>query len=336
MSKLIDHATNSTVEGAINYQSDKVPTSLTSTGQVYFQRDETGTDAPPVGMDMQERIVSIENGRLSEEPYSLEVHGFQLVEHKYDHIDYFEEEEIVHRYYKEVEEFVKKTSGAKKVVAYDHNIRSTRTHNWINPEGDATNQAIKGGNLVQGPALVVHNDFSHDSSARRLHQLSELPKVNDTWGKRTEGEPLLTKDDIAQVTTQGGRYIFLNLWRNITDEPVQDNHLAMCNARSIHPQDLITFEIRYVDRIGENYIARYSSEHQWVYFPRLTKDEALLLKVWDSEGFYADLEDVQNHPEHQQTKPATFSLHTAFKDTTANPNVPKRVSMEVRVVALFY
>jgi hypothetical protein len=335
MSALIE-VSEGFVHGKVNYQSDAVPISLVTTGQVYFQRDETGSDTPPVGMEMQERVVPIQNGRLSEGKYSLDVNGFELIEHKYDHIDYFEEEEIVHKYYKEVEEFVKEYIGAKKVVAYDHNIRSTRTQNWINPDGDTTNQAIKGGNLVQGPAAIVHNDFSHDSSQRRLHQLSEKPKANDTWGKITHGEPLLTKEEIAQVTSDTGRYLFINLWRNIVDEPVQDNHLAMCDARSIKPNDLITFEIRYVDRVGENYISRYSAEHEWVYFPQMVKDEALLLKVWDSHGFYANLSEVVHHPELQESHPATFSLHTAFKDPTADATVPKRVSMEVRTVALIY
>eukprot|EP01126_Amoeba_proteus_P000504 TRINITY_DN10147_c0_g1_i2.p1 TRINITY_DN10147_c0_g1~~TRINITY_DN10147_c0_g1_i2.p1 ORF type:complete len:354 (-),score=59.72 TRINITY_DN10147_c0_g1_i2:22-1083(-) len=347
MKKFVEEVVVSPFLGTVKYQSDAVPTGLVSTGQVYLVRDTTGSDTPPVGTQMQDYEVPIINGRECDR-HELHTHGFELVRHIYPHIDYFDEQQIVFTYYREVEEFVKRNLGADKVVAYDHNVRTTRTKSWIQEEETTPQQVIKGGNLIQGPASIIHNDFSYASAARRLKQLVEPPKANDTWEKLTNGEPLLTPEEYTLATTGNGRYVFLNLWRNIVDEPIEDNHLTMCDARTIHPKDIITFEIRYVDRIGENYLARYSPNHRWVYFPRMSKEEALLLKVWDSQGIYAHLETVETEAEIQlaqstreereakQVKPATFSLHTAFTDPTASPNVPKRVSMEVRVVALFY
>ena len=37
----------------------------------------------------------------------------------------------------------------------------------------------------------------------------------------------------------------------------------MVDAASIHLDDLAVFEIRYADRVGENYFARHSPRHRW-------------------------------------------------------------------------
>ena len=50
----------------------------------------------------------------------------------------------------------------------------------------------------------------------------------------------------------------------------------------MHPDDLVVFEIHYADRIGENYFAKHADAHRWYFYPALTRDEALLIKQWDS------------------------------------------------------
>ncbi|CAE7909081.1 unnamed protein product, partial [Symbiodinium necroappetens] len=63
------------------------------------------------------------------------------------------------------------------------------------------------------------------------------------------------------------RWLFVNVWRNIADTPVESFPLAACDAQSTALDDLIVFEIRYADRTGENYFARYSQQQRWFYFP---------------------------------------------------------------------
>ncbi len=43
--------------------------------------------------------------------------------------------------------------------------------------------------------------------------------------------------------------------------PVED--LAFCDASTVSVDDLVAFEIRYADRVGENYFAGYSPAHRW-------------------------------------------------------------------------
>lgn len=92
-----------------------------------------------------------------------------------------------------------------------------------------------------------------------------------------ENASVLTHSDVDHAL-QSGRFAIINVWRNITAEPVKTRPLALCDALSVHPDDLVVFEIHYANRIGENYFAKHRSDHRWHYYPELTRDEALLIK----------------------------------------------------------
>ena len=44
------------------------------------------------------------------------------------------------------------------------------------------------------------------------------------------------------------------------------------------------FEIRYRDRTGESYFAKHAPRHSWWWYPAMTRDEALLIRQWDTAG----------------------------------------------------
>jgi hypothetical protein len=198
----------------------------------------------------------------------------------------------------------------------------------MNSDGiQSANKTISGGNKILSPAQVVHNDYTATSAPLRLALLGQPPKANDTWAKATNNAPLLDCQALAKK-----RYQFINLWRSIADEPVTDMPLAMCDASTISPSDLVTLEIRYPDRTGENYFAGHSDTHKWYYFPEMTKDEAILLKVWDSNG---SLSNASTVPRRTSGGVATFSLHSAFRDPAAPVDCSKRRSIEVRTIVFF-
>jgi hypothetical protein len=95
--------------------------------------------------------------------------------------------------------------------------------------------------------------------------------------------------------------------------------LALCDARSIDRQDLVAWERRYPDRIGEIYAVTYNPRHRWFYFPRMQPDEVVFIKCFDSAT------DGR----------ARLSVHTAFEDPTTPPGAPPRESIEVRTLAFF-
>ena len=95
--------------------------------------------------------------------------------------------------------------------------------------------------------------------------------------------------------------------------------LAICDARSISPDDFVVNERRYPNRIGQTYAITYNPEHRWYWLPRMRREEALVFKVYDSS----------------KDGRARWSAHTAFDDPTSPPNARPRESIEIRTLAFF-
>ena len=106
-----------------------------------------------------------------------------------------------------------------------------------------------------------------------------------------------------------GRYMFINVWRNIADTPVKDMPLGLCDAQSFGSEELITFELRYADRVGEVYYAAHRDSHRWLYYPDMVKDEALLLKVWDSHGAIATVGSQHSGDDRYSLSARNGNLH---------------------------
>jgi len=197
--------------------------------------------------------------------------------------NFYDEKEVRAVYYPEVERLLKEATGAVKVVIFDHVVRcAPKAH-----------QGEKG---VREPARIVHNDYSFASAPKRVRD--HLPG---------EAEELLRH-----------RFSEINVWRAIRG-PLQESPLALCDARSIAPQDVVASDLVYPDRVGETYAFTYNPNHSWYYFPQLEPDEAILLKCYDSK------EDGR----------ARFTAHTAFTDPTSPPEAAPRESIEVRALVFF-
>jgi hypothetical protein len=143
------------------------------------------------------------------------------------------------------------------------------------------------------PVPRVHVDHTVKSGPQRVRDL--LPD---------EAEQLLR-----------GRVQIINLWRPIRG-PLRDMPLAVCDALTAKPEQLVPSDLVYKDRVGETYSVTYDAGHRWYYVPRMEADEVLLLKCYDSKT------DGR----------ARFAPHTAFADPTTPPNAPPRESMELRAL----
>lgn len=182
---------------------------------------------------------------------------------------------------------------------------------------------IDGGMYIQTPATIVHGDYTVSSAPARLEQLTQPPKQNDAF--RTQvvggGQALLTPDVLERA--RRGRFAIVNVWRNIQEMPVEVYPLACCDAATVEPEDLCVFEIHYSDRVGETYFAAHNSRHRWLYFPHMMRDEAILLKQWDSWGTLVGGER------------STMAMHSAFADPTSSGYAADRESIEVRCICIF-
>ena len=225
--------------------------------------------------------VEIADGRRAE--LSLDANGFVLVEHRTAVRDFFDPDELKRVYYPEIQKLVGELVGAKRVVLFDHTLRS----------GDAAEREAK---LVREPVLSAHNDYTEWSGPQR---------VRDLMGE--EAEALLAR-----------RFAIVQVWRPIAS-PIKSNPLAIADARSVAPEDLLVAERRYPHRVGQTYRLKYSAQHRWFYFPEMRREEAIVFKVFDSAT------DGR----------ARFTPHTSFDDPATPPGAPPRQSIEARALAFF-
>ena len=74
--------------------------------------------------------------------------------------------------------------------------------------------------------------------------------------------------------------------------------------------------------------------HVWYYYPAMEREEALLIKQWDSYGEFASSSGTQGDSPGSDL-PCTFSFHSAFEDPETPANAPDRWSIEVRCAVLY-
>ena len=290
-------------------------------------RDDRGNFVDSEGVATEPHKIVVKDARqLSpQNTMNLARNGFELLENTVPSYDFLDHQEVITRYYRDCEEIVAKATGGK-VWAFDHNIRSAG--------GLAEKRRVKGGQDVQGPAHIVHGDYTLRSARDRLIQLTEASSVNDTLRQVVpEGQGLIPKDAANPALDDGGRFAIINVWRNIEAEPVATHPLALCDGQSVQPEDLVVFEIHMPDRVGENYWAKYDEQHLFYCSPAMTRSEALLIKQWDSAGLLAQSRGAK--ADYMADGPCTFSFHSAFYDAQTPKDAPDRWSIEVRCMVLY-
>jgi len=250
------------------------------------ERPQTYTYEPPAGtprtnIQPEPHRVSIKSIRPILGLVSLDREGFAVVNHPSAVQDFFNEEEVKAVYYPEAEALLKAATGADRVFIFDATTRR-RDEGTANVAGQP-----------RQPVLRVHVDHTAKSGPERVR-----------YWMGADAEELLH-----------GRTQIINLWRP-TRGPVFDSPLAVADARSVAPTDLVPSDLIYPDRVGETYGVSYNPAHRWFYLPEMRRDEVLLLKCFDSA--------VDGR--------ARFAPHTAFIDPTTPNSALPRESIELRAL----
>jgi hypothetical protein len=281
-----DEAMSATIETPVELELPYVLGELHYLGPM-TERPRNYTYEPPPGIARsnivsEDHVVRIHSARPIAHGLSLDEEGFALIDRPTAVRDFWNEEEVRTVYYPEVEQTLKDITGADKVFVFDHTLRM-RVRGVEDRSRDAPRQ----------PVPRVHVDHTEKSGPQR---------VRDFFG-----------DEAAALLR--GRVQVINLWRPITG-PLRDAPLAVCDARSVASADLVGSDLVYRDRVGETYAVRFNPAHRWYYVPDMKRDEALLLKCYES----------------RQDVAARFMPHTAFEDPTAPANVLPRESIEIRTL----
>jgi hypothetical protein len=228
-------------------------------------------------------VVRIRDARAESVPPTLDRNGFELQQHRSAFAEFNDDARIRELYYPETEQLLVRATGAEKVVIFDHTTR-------LDVQKPAKGEGAP-------PVRGVHCDQTFVSGPRRVRD--HLPA--------DEAERRLR-----------GRCAIINVWRPIA-APVYTAPLALCDARSIALEDIVPTSFVYPDKVGEVALFRPNPEHRWYYFSRITPEEVILIKIFDS------LTDGT----------ARLSAHTAFDDPTTPENAPPRRSIEVRALVFW-
>jgi len=221
----------------------------------YYKANEDGSPPHPTYVDRPEtysrpfesHATTIKDVRGCDDDFRLDQNGFQFYRHTAQEKDFTNDDNIKNGYYAETEQLLKKATGASRIYIFDHTIRRQ-------PPGQGAN-----GPNLRGPVQRVHIDQSYSAALSRVtHHIPE------------DAEQLLR-----------GRVQIINVWRPI--KTVLRDPLAVAEANSVDDQSLVVTELIYPDRRGETYSVKHHVRHRWYYKSRLTPDEVLLIKCFDSK-----------------------------------------------------
>ncbi|EKM50121.1 uncharacterized protein PHACADRAFT_130728 [Phanerochaete carnosa HHB-10118-sp] len=220
--------------------------------RIYMQDPPPGKKKNNTGHEPYDVVIRDARDKEKEYDLSLDTSGFQFVKHVSQDRDFEDEERIQTAYYREVEELLKKETGAKRVLVFDHTIRRTEP-DFVSPTGK----------VIRGAASAVHVDQTYDAAVERVHR-----HLGD------EAERLLK-----------GRVRIINVWRPIHN-PVAHRPLAVSDWRTVDKEhDLVPVQFIHPDRVGSTciYSVRHNPNHKWYYLSSQTPDEVTLIKCYDSE-----------------------------------------------------
>ena len=229
------------------------------------------------------RQTRILNGRVTGGPFSLASHGFKLVNHQTKMRDFYDGNEIERVYYPETAALIQAESGGARVHVFDHTVRT--------PVKDKQAEGWR-----RGPVRYVHNDYTETSAPQRVRDF--FPE---------EAEALLSR-----------RFAIIQTWRSIAPR-VESEPLALCDGKTIPETGFIRNQRRYPDRTAETYHISHNPAHRWYYFPLMTRKEALVFKVFDTDP----------------SAGVRFTAHSAFDDPMTTQGAAPRESIEMRALVFW-
>ena len=252
-----------------------------------FQSAALTGGAPKLFFEMEPHTVTIAEMRDIADTLSLDREGFRLLRYPTAVGDLYDDEAIKQVYYPEIQALLRRELGVSRVIIFDVTRRSDSTAGARNRDG------------LRGPATRVHVDYTVSSGPQRARDV-------------------LGAVEVDRLMATSARIVEVNVWRPIRG-PVERSPLALADASSVKPGELVATDQIFPNRVGEIYHLAYAPQQRWYCASRMTPDEVILIKGWDS------IDDGR----------ARFTPHCGFTLPHARAAAPPRESIEVRTLAVF-
>ena len=233
--------------------------------------------------------VTVSSMRAAGGGFSLDREGFTLADAPTAVRDFYDRDEVAARYIAEARELVRSLTGCAATALLNTPVVRVSGRLGSRPAGTTFTGDF------------AHADFSAPAAESMLRR--SLPAAEVTERLRH-------------------RYSVFNVWRTFSGPP-QDVPLALCDTRSVAPQDKQYCEITMKSAADElltweNITYYHNRGHRWWYCPHMTRDEAYVFRSFDSA------------PGHAEQVP-----HSAFVNESCPTSAPPRSSVEVRVFAFY-
>jgi hypothetical protein len=252
--------------------------------------------------------VIVRDGMPIRDHFTLDTHGFIIGKNATAVSDFHDKAMVDSLYEREVEEDIRRRTGADKVVARGWMIRTSADLTEQRKQ-KVENYQHAGG--IQPPAGEAHVDLNTPTAERM---------AANTYKKHFPDGPGYK------------RFLIASYWRTFSPPP-QDVPLALCDGRTsfggeeksntlfvvdeFPTGDALTAAVEGEDKMLAASIFSHHPGHRWWYFSNMSKDDILLFKFHDSD--------------HSLTWRCP---HTAFVDPSF-PDANIRESIEVRTVSFW-
>ncbi|CAM1505657.1 Fc.00g112940.m01.CDS01 [Cosmosporella sp. VM-42] len=210
---------------------------------------------------------------------NLDTHGFQVLSHvtKYPRLDKLSQ---CKGYKKETADFLEKHFGADRVITWD--LRPTQKRHVIKYQ--------KGGNWdytdlreTEGPAVMAHSGENMQYVNNRENwPFTSAADFTFESGLMIIGA-YLTGEEKAKYLNGKYRIRLVNTWRAMVPV-VERQPLALCDPRSVLPEQMISCDRILCDTLGEVYLLQHHPENKWYWLEHQTSSEPYLILTWDSEA----------------------------------------------------
>ena len=250
--------------------------------------DETRINRPTTIFDARS-VFGVFRGFRDSTFYLSEGVGFALFQAKSKVLDWEDVREVASIHYPECRQLAESLLPGARILAIEsHTFRdeNQKEHHYVD------------GIQYGPPALAVHNDY-----AASLSQ---------------DGRSV-TKSFVDIIgLPRGKRIIGLNIWRSVSSNPLERFPLAVCDRTSIDPEDL-EYKLNVNAPVPFNaHYCKPNDDQRWYYYPKMSRDEALVFLTYDSHPPYGGL--------------FCPTLHTAV-DLPDSGGLQPRQSVEVRIFA---
>ena len=269
-------------------QNTTVHASVNYTGAMSTRPQFYANDRSLDRVTFDPRVVPIVDGRTQPQLPSLAREGIELLECPTAVTDFRDSAEVSRVYPGEIQEFIRELTGADAV-------------------------AVTGGAILRFGERSAEAGTRDNSRAARLVHIDTSDDAAEQFARAAAPKDSRTIRRVAQH----------NIWRTFSGPP-QDVPLAVCDARTVVPADLVPADAMF-DRGGktvmsfEALLLRYNPAHRWLFFPDMRTDEVLVFKRHDSDP---------REPHHVP--------HSAFSDPRVPAGCTPRASVEMRTVAYWF